>query len=158
MVKKVKSAEEIADENERTNAMGLFNTAHSYWKSATALEKAKLKLTHADDPIRFLYYHAIELFLKALVRQAHGVEEVRKKFGHKIGPLVEEAVKLGLFVMDKDREVFGLMADTDTVIESRYIRTGFKTWPSMGALERTCKSMHESVGKNLRQRGVMVRL
>jgi hypothetical protein len=158
MVKKVKSAGEIADDNERTNSIGLFNTGHSYWKAAAALRKTKLKVTHADEPIRFLYFHALELFLKALVRQEHRVEDVRNKFGHKFGRLVDEAEKLGLLVMDEDREVFALMTDTDTVIESRYIRSGFKTWPSMGALERTCKSIHESVGKSLRKRGVMVRL
>jgi hypothetical protein len=157
MAKKSKGAEEIADDNERTNSMGLFNTAHSYWKSATTLAKAKVKVTHPDDPIRFLYYHAVELYLKALLRQEYGVEELRSIFGHKISSLVDAAEQCGLFVMDEDREVFTMMTETDTVIEARYIRTGPKTWPTLEALERTCKSVHESVGEYLRKRGVTVR-
>ena len=40
--------------------------------------------------------------------------------------MVKEAEKLGLLVMDEDREVFELMGNTDVVIETRYIRTGLR--------------------------------
>jgi hypothetical protein len=66
-----KSEGEVRDDEERTNAMGLFNTANSYWKAAVALQKAKLKTRHSDDPVWFLYYHAIELYLKSFLRM-HG--------------------------------------------------------------------------------------
>jgi hypothetical protein len=146
------------DDEDRTNSLGLFNTAEAYWLSAMALEEAKVKNGHAHTPVRFLYYHSLELYLKALLRQKHSVEKIREKFGHKMERLVEEAEKLGLVVADEDREVFSIMADTDAVIEARYIRTGAKTWPTFEALRRTCKSVRGGVGGYLRKAGVLVRL
>jgi hypothetical protein len=82
MAQPKKTPEEIAENNERTNSMGLFNTAEAFWKSAVALEKAKVKVGHAESPVRTLYYHAIELYLKALLRQHYSVDMLGKKFGH----------------------------------------------------------------------------
>lgn len=87
MAKPKKTLEEIAENNERTNSMGLFNTAEAYWKSAVVLEKAKVKAGHYHSPIRTLYYHAIELYLKALLRQHYSVDELRKNFGHNTSPM-----------------------------------------------------------------------
>ena len=50
------------------------------------------------------------------------------------------------------------MADTDVLIEMRYIRTGAKTAINLKALSRTCNSVRDSVGDLLRKAGVMVRL
>jgi hypothetical protein len=74
--KKNKSPEEIQDDNERTNSMGLFNMAEAYRLSALALEKAKVKIGHADSPIRWLYFHALELYLKALLRRKYPIATV----------------------------------------------------------------------------------
>jgi HEPN domain-containing protein len=119
---------------------------------------AKVEIGHADNPVRFLYYHALELYLKALLRQKYSVETIRKEFGHKTVLLVKEAEALGLDLMDEDREVFSIMEETDTVIEARYIRTGSKTWPTLEALKRTCKSVGNSVGGLLFKAGVKVRM
>lgn len=146
------------DDCDRTNSLGLFNTAEAYWLSAIALEEAKVKNGHAQNVVRFLYYHSLELYLKALLRQKHSVEKISKKFGHRMKRLVEEAEKLGLVVADEDRKVFSIMADTDAVIEARYIRTGAKTWPTFEALRHTCKSVRGGVGDYLRTAGVLVRL
>jgi HEPN domain-containing protein len=153
-----KSAEELKDDDERTNSTGLFNVAEAYRLSGMALEKENLKSGHAHDPVRFLYYHALELYLKALLRQKHSIKVVREKFGHRTDRLVNEAEKLGLVPDDEDREVFSIMGDTDAVIESRYIRTGPKTWPTLEALNRTCNRVRNGVGSLLRGAGVMVRL
>lgn len=48
--------------------------AEAYRLSAMALETTKVRIGHADSPIRFLYYHALKLYLKALLRQKHNVE------------------------------------------------------------------------------------
>jgi hypothetical protein len=52
------------DDDERTNAVGLFNTARSYWRSAVYLAAAELPVTHPRAPVTFLFCHAIELYLK----------------------------------------------------------------------------------------------
>lgn len=53
---------------DRTNEVGLFNMAESYWKSAAALHEASPRVTYALSPVLFLYYHTIELYLKAFLR------------------------------------------------------------------------------------------
>ena len=86
----------MIDENkevERTNALGLFNVATSYWRAARCLQKEKLKTTHPGSPVSFLYYHAIELFLKAFLRHhGHTPKELRgRKFGHSTAALEKRA-------------------------------------------------------------------
>ena len=148
-----------ADDEDRTNPTGLFNTAVSYWKSAAALERAKVKATHPDSPIRLLYYHAIELYLKAFLRQHHSVRELAsKKFGHDTGKLSCRAGELGLSFDDEDQAVFAHLSDGDTLIRARYIRTGPFRWPPLDALDRTCRSLHDGVGRALKARGLPVRL
>ena len=102
------------EDDDRTTSMGLFNTAEAYRLSAMALEQAQVEFGHADKPVQFLYAHAIELYLKALLRQGHSVEAIRKSFGHNTRLLVKEAEKLGLFVTAGDRDVFAIMEDTES--------------------------------------------
>ena len=87
---------EPTDDDERTNSLGLFNTAEAYRLSARALQTAKVRHGHADKPLRFLYYHALELYLKALLRQKHSMATVRNKFGHQISCWCEKPRRSGL--------------------------------------------------------------
>ena len=61
-----------------------------------------MKSGHADSPIRFPYYHPLELYLKALLRQKHSVETIRKEFGQNTERLVKEAEALGLVVVHEE--------------------------------------------------------
>jgi hypothetical protein len=146
------------DDDERTNSMGLFNTAEAWRLSAIALQSAKVTSGHADKPVQYLYFHALELYLKALLRQKHSVDALEKKFRHKAKLIVEEAQTLGLVIEEHDAALLTLMGDTDVVIGSRYIKTGAKTLPTLEALERTSKNIRDRVGELLRKRGVLVRL
>jgi HEPN domain-containing protein len=146
------------DGEARTTSIGLFNTAEAFRLSAMALPTIKVSSGFAEMPVRFLYYHALELYLKALLRQQHSAAALSKKFVHKIERLLKGAEALGLLITDEDREVFSLMANTNAVVESRYLKTGSKTWPTLGALNRTCGSIRDSVGVILHKNGVPVRL
>jgi hypothetical protein len=115
------------DDDDRTTREGFFNTAEAYRLSAVALQQHPVEIGHADKPVQFLYSHAIELYLKALLRQKHSVKTIRDQFRHNIQKLVEEAETLGLVVACEDRDVFAVMEDTDVLLEMRYIRTGSKT-------------------------------
>ena len=157
MAKLKKTPEKIADHNERTNSIGLFNTAEAYWLSASKLAATEVRHGFADLPVRTLYYHAIELYLKALLRQHYSVDELQSKFRHNIKRMTTKARKHGLVAMDEDRQVFSLMKG-DVLIRARYIHTGFGTYPTVAALDRTCKSLRYSVGKILQEAGVKVRL
>lgn len=149
----------VAHDDDRTTPMGLFNTAEAYRLSAAALDRAPpvLRTGHAAKPVQFLYTHAIELYLKALLRTKNSVDVI-VNYGHNIGRLVKDAEGLGLFVTTGDRDVFASMADTNVLIEMRYIRTGAKTAVNLTALSRTCKSVRDSAGDLLRKAGVPVRL
>ena len=149
---------EPTDDDERTNSLGLFNTAEAYRLSARALQAAKVRHGNADKPLRFLYYHALELYLKALLREKHSMATVRNKFGHQIKLLVREAETLGLVVGENDRTVLMLIDNTDAMIDSRYIRTGTRLLVTLESLRRTCKSIRDGVGTILRNNDVPVRL
>jgi len=154
------SEQEIDEEEKRMTPLGLFNFAESYWKAAKALDSAKLKSTHPNAPVSFLYYHAIELYLKSLLRfHGHTIADLAgRKFGHSTRKLRKRAEQLGLVLDDEDKEVLSMMASTDAVIRSRYLQTGFFNCPAPEALDRTCVSLRDTVGKALKSGGIHVRL
>jgi hypothetical protein len=135
----------MSDEDDRTTPIGLFNYAHTYWRSAVTLHKAKVRVTHRDAPTSFLYCHAIELYLKAYLR-AHDVsaETLRTKYGHDVSKLANAAKAKGLHFDDEDTEVLQLITDMKP-LTIRYIKTGPFRRPTHEALNRTCKSFHQSV-------------
>jgi hypothetical protein len=144
----------------RTAPIGFFNVAESYWQAALVLERANVKSTHPGSPISFLYYHEIELYLKAFLRlHGHSAKELAsQKFGHKTCCLAERAKELGLAFDDEVEGIFSMMATTDAVIRSRYIQAGFYRWPTHETLDRTLKSLRTAVGRALINDGIPVRL
>jgi hypothetical protein len=155
---KKRTPEEIADDNERTTTVGLFLTAEAYWRGANvlcvSLKRTKRTLPFSDKPAYFCYYHAIELYLKAFLRQHHGVDELGGKFRHSTTKLMGRAKELGIIFDGEDVAVLGLMGETDAVIRARYTRSGFFRWPTLEALNWTCKSLRISVSAALKQAGV----
>jgi hypothetical protein len=102
--------------DDRTTALGLFNYARSYRASADCLLSAKLKVPHPHAPLTFLYYHAIELYLKAYLRsQNHTVDDL-KKVGHSVNKIFAKVQSSGLILDDEDKEVLALMVEADNVI------------------------------------------
>jgi hypothetical protein len=147
----------MSDEIERTTPLGLFNYARSYFRSAEYLYESQLKLTHPSAPATFLFYHAIELYLKAFLLSLKWTPKSLKAIGHRVDKASEEAVKQGLILDDEDREVIKLIGDGDTVINARYIVTGAFSRPAEEALSRTCRSLDASVGRKLIELGLPVR-
>jgi hypothetical protein len=152
--------EEEAEEDERTGALGLFNFAETYWSAARALSRAKYKGTHREAPIRYLYYHALELYLKSFARMV-GVtvkDLAGRKYGHRYCCLLEVATENGVPMMDEDVAVFAMLINSDAVIRSRYLQTGYFSWPAVEALDRTVMSLREPIGKALQNAGYVVRI
>ena len=154
---KANDAEREADANERTSAVGLYHYALTYRRAADALGTVKLDATHPEAPREFLYYHSIELFLKAYLRNAGLTVMTLKKISHSTGKLEAEYIKHGGELMDEDHEVLEIMEKTDAVAQARYIRTGYFTKPALEALARTAKSLSETTRSALRQSGLPVR-
>jgi HEPN domain-containing protein len=98
--------EELDDEAQRTTASGFYNYAETYWQAAIALRGAKFRATHKIMPVYFLFYHAIELYLKAFLR-AHDIHpyELRTKYSHHLGKLSREAGKLGLHFTEETEAI-----------------------------------------------------
>ena len=137
----------------------MYLRAQSYWLSARALVTAKVKHGDADAPIRFLYYHAIELYLKAILRHHFTVAQLSSsRFGHKTDKLCYEALKHGLVVGEHDVELFGMIDDADTVIRARYNRFGPARWPETKALNSACENLNKDVGTALQKADYSVRV
>lgn len=156
-----RTPEQLADDNERTTPIGFFLNAEAYWNSANILyrsnKRRKRSLPFGEKPSYYCYYHAIELYLKAVLRCHHGVDELQNKYGHRSSLLMNRAKELGVHFDDEDVYVLTIMSDTDAIIRSRYTRTGSFIWPTLEALNRTCKSLRVSSHEALRKAGVGVR-
>ena len=142
--------------DDRTTALGMFNCARSYRASADHLLQAKLKVPHPHAPMTFLYYHAIELYLKAFLR-SHGLTVAQlRQVSHNIRELSTEVQSRGLVLDDEDKEVLETMAEANNVIRSRYIQTGAYTRPEEEALSRTCAALEEQVANAFAKSGIVV--
>jgi HEPN domain-containing protein len=136
--------------------MGLFNTAESWRLSAIALRAAKIDSGHADMPVIYLFAHALELYLKALLRQHYSVDALERKFRHDTKRIVRKAKALGLVIDEQDAELLRLLADVS--IGARYISAGWKRLPDLTELESASKRIRDRVGELLKKRGELIRL
>jgi hypothetical protein len=142
------------DDDDCTTPM--FSTSNAFLKSAMALEEEHRKKIGHAGPILFCYCHAIELYLKALLRLVHSVAALSTKFGHDFERLLTEAERLGLVLADEDRHVLSGI-DIEAMLEARYIRTGSKSL-QLENKRRAYERVGESIGALLRKAGVPVRL
>lgn len=147
---------EISDDD-RTTALGLFNYARSYKGSADFLLSAELRVTHPHAPLTFLFYHAIELYLKSYLRALDYTVSQLRSLGHNISKLAIAVEAAGLILDDEDKEVLQMMAEADNVIRSRYIQTGAFSRPEEEALSRTCSALDELISRKLIEREIKVR-
>lgn len=144
-------------QEDRTTAVGLFNYARSYWRSSEQLRSAKPDVTHPDAPILFLFYHAVELYLKAFVRSAGYDLKALKDISHRITRAGEAAQKEGLQLSPDDFELLRLIDSYDNVMRSRYITTGAHSRPEEQALADLCEYLDKTVAEKLASDGLPVR-
>jgi hypothetical protein len=145
-----------SDIDERTTAVGLYHYAISYRRAADKLGTVMVRTTHPEAPQEFLYFHAIELFLKAYLRNRGLSVLALKDISHGTGKLQESFSKHGGWLADEDIEVLDAMERTDAVTRSRYIVTGAFTKISMQALARTAKNLNETVRTAFKAEGLPV--
>ena len=145
------------DEDSRTTEVGLYHFAVSYQRAADALRNIELPATHPAAPQEFLYYHAIELFLKAFLRNSGLTVRQLRGFGHHIDQIQSAYLKHGGELTAADREVLATMAADDNVIRSRYIVSGVITSASLLRLSETAESLRKTVRHSLKAAGKPVR-
>jgi hypothetical protein len=133
------------DRDERTTAIGLFHFAHSYASSAIMLTQHPTRATHRDAPVRYLFAHAAELYLKAFCRmRGVTVTELRdRSLGHDLQALLERATALGL---DYDTELHSHLLAMNDAIEDRYIVTGCRCVLEADAMRVVCARLNDQIG------------
>lgn len=141
------------------SAIGTFNYAHSFWGAARALYEKEWETseTHPSSPMEFLYWHAIELFLKAFL-QADGVNEddLRLRYGHKVFVLANECVRRGLPLSKHAMEVISFMREQGDMIDLRYLRIGAKSVPDHDEVDTACCTVYCLVADELVKRGINI--
>jgi hypothetical protein len=105
---------------------------------------------HADAPVRFLYSHAIELYLKSyLLLNRVTVEEPRShNLGHNINALRTEAQSFGLTFNKEQENQLDLLSEA---IFDRYIETGSRVVLLPTALHGLCVYLHGKIGPAIRK-------
>lgn len=144
---------------DRHPPLGIYNYAASYHVAADLICDCDrgLQATHPEAPPTFLYYHAIELYLKSFLR-FHGVSATRlQRIGHDYKRLLSRASNHGLVLGELENEVLNTL-DGEIWSRSRYLEIGTLRAPSLHALCETSKSLRQKVAKVLREAGLPVRM
>jgi len=140
-------------EIDRTTPVGLARYAREYFDSALAADKVvgerKGYEIVAPAPVMFLIAHAIELALKAYLRNRGATLAEIKGIGHNLLDCWQESVEKGIeeFVKlsEEDVGVLELISDLHSSTELRYIQTGFKQFPVFGLLESLARKILDTV-------------
>jgi len=146
---------DMPDTIDRTPPIGLFNFAESYRAAADILAHQHARELRFDSPMRYLYYHCIELYMKAFLRsEGLRVSEMKTRLGHHFSGLRQECISRGLVLKGDD----GAMLDWigDDYMDSRYLETGSKTVASIEGLSRVAVSIANTVGRHLMKKGVVL--
>jgi hypothetical protein len=122
------TADELEERNRRTSPAGLFMYAEAYMACADTLAKNPPATPHASAPIQVLIFHGIELYLKSFLRQADiRVSDLSgRDYGHDFKKLIAGATSRGLKLRDIDIARLTFSAEKESVIQQRYIVTGYK--------------------------------
>jgi hypothetical protein len=150
----------VTNQSKSKTPLGWFNLAHAYLFDAATLYKAeeRPRRWHYEAPVHFLYFHAIELFLKAYLR-TQGVtdQELRLQHGHHLKNLIDEAEARRMPVTKRIHRVrLFQMADEakDQPIRSRYLRTGPATILPVVRLHEAARDLQGIVESALHRAGI----
>jgi len=146
----------MTDDDDRTTAMGLYQFAESYRICGSSLVTRLPSILRFDDPVRFLFLHAIELYLKAVLRSS-GMSVLQvKTMGHNIQRLLDMSKTSG-FALPADAEQ-GLVffADQTPIMETRYLKTGYSHRPTLEGLRDMTDMVREEARRVLRLAGLRI--
>ncbi len=142
----------------QTTALGLFNYAVSYLKSADFLcanEQQIKSITHPEAPVDFLYIHALEVFLKSYLRLDDDLTHVRS-MNHKVFNMAKKAINRGIHISEQDLETIRLIDEYKLHSNTRYIVIRFTTnEPTSEDLAKVTQNIFQTVSKEFIRRGVL---
>ena len=127
--------------------IGWFLFADSYLACAEALRRSPPADLRFDAPVRYLLFHAMELYLKAFLRlRGIGEDELRSRvLGHNLVALANRAEDLRLTVEESVKEVVADAFLSDEPIEARYLDVRAKRRLNVDSIYANCDSLRSSV-------------
>jgi HEPN domain-containing protein len=125
-----------------TNPKALLNFARQYFEAAEAVFEKNPSLR---QPLNFLYFHTVELLLKAFLR-ANGKEPTRGPRGHGIVELLRDAVALGLVKPAGIQSIVSLLKTGNTEDAFRYGTSKSTTEPDLMWTREVVGELLEVVG------------
>ena len=149
----------MAEPFSSTTPIGFINKAEAYRVGAQVLAR-ELKGVGgwAGDPTRYLYYHCIELYMKAALISAGRTEFQLRSLSHGFVKLAKacNAAGLGLSEPD-DLNVLALIDSQNNYIKARYHYLGGFTVATVQALDCTAHELAVLAVEMVRRSGVQVR-
>ena len=142
-----------------TTPIGFINKAEAYRVGAQVLAR-ELKGVGgwAGDPIRYLYYHCIELYMKAALISAGWTEFQLRSLSHGFMKLAETCNAAGLGLTERDDlNVLALIDSQNNYIKARYHYVGGVTVATVQALDCTAHELAVLAVQRVRRSGVQVR-
>lgn len=139
--------------------IGYINKAEAYRVGAQVLAR-ELKGVGgwSGDPIRYLYYHCIELYMKAALISAGWTEPQLLSLRHGFVKLAKECNAVGLGLTEQnDLYVLKLIDSQNNYIKARYHYVGHFTVATVQSLDCTAHEIAVLSVQMVRRSGVQVR-
>lgn len=143
-----------------TTPMGSYLKAESFRRAAMLLARRLRGGGGFDgDPIRYNFYHSVELYLKAaLVCDGYSDDQLRRQFRHGFRALADEVNARGFGLTEAtDLQTLELIDHDGNYLRSRYHRRGYFTVSTVQALNLTAHECAYLAAQRLRKHGLLVR-
>lgn len=142
------------DAEERTTSTGLAGFAYQYLTAAVVVVEAygRQKAIDHSPPVPALYLlgHAIELTLKAYLRQHSVTVRQLRNIGHDLDKAYLQAKELGLLTSCQPtiqhEAALKALNGVYVVKQLEYICTGLATWPRYDLVEELAMDLFSAVG------------
>jgi hypothetical protein len=128
----------------------LFDEAEAYWRAAVELEKVALSGPLASLPVRNLYYHSIDLYLKSfLCSRGLLPSDLDGRFRNDFRRMRRQCQKRGLLLEKPYSETLEYFVVTPLPLRLKFSATGFYRVPTVRALDELCQVLRDRVSPAL---------
>lgn len=141
-------AEQAQAVDSELRAADLFEEAEAYWRAGVELERIDLPGPLAPLPVRNLYYHSIDLYLKSfLCSRGLSPSDLDGKFRNNFRRMRKQCQKRGLVLEKPYSETLEYFVVTPLSLRLRFSATGFYKVPTIQALDELCQVLRERVSQ-----------
>jgi len=141
-----KAQDEMANQQKFKPALAFLGSARQYHGAAEQLFDQRRNLYH---PVYFLYFHTVELALKAFLHSL----DVPPKMGHKLTELYEECRKNGLVIGPEDQfqigNIVSLLESGNKHHSFRYMAKKPRSLPDFSWTREVVGELMQAVARHL---------